>query len=106
MGNALPIKHWPFHHVYNWTAINSVPCFLDLSKKVQTRMSTSFPFLKIARERNISYGVVIRLVQALERIPDTPMQRTEMNWSIIFEDVRKAMLAERQRRLESGGLNA
>jgi hypothetical protein len=29
-------------------------------------MATSFPFLKIARERNIPYEVVIRCVQALE----------------------------------------
>jgi hypothetical protein len=70
-------------------------------------MITSFPFLKIARERNIPYGVVIRCVQALEHVPAPGNSRpvAEMNWNIIFEDVRKAMLAERQRRLESGGLN-
>lgn len=29
-------------------------------------MATSFPFLKIARERNIPYGEVIRMVQEIE----------------------------------------
>lgn len=61
-------------------------------------MSTSFPFLKIARERNIPYGVVIRLVQSLEHVPDTPLQEAEMNWGIIWNDVIKAMNAERLRR--------
>lgn len=62
-------------------------------------MSTSFPFLKIARERKIPYGVVIRLAQAIE----TDNWHVPEVGAVTFEDrtaVLDALVLEKSRRNE------
>jgi len=52
-------------------------------------MVTSFPFLKIAREHDLPYGVVIRCVQALEDVD--PKALREAN-TLIPADIRWVIL--------------
>lgn len=60
-------------------------------------MATSFPYLKIARERRIPYGVVIRLVQEVEdglfRYPNYRDVKLPL-----LDDVCDAMREEEHRR--------
>jgi hypothetical protein len=56
-------------------------------------MTTSFPFLKIARDYGVPYGEVIRMVENIEAIPD---YKYLVNWE---RAVVAAFLTESYRRI-------
>jgi hypothetical protein len=63
---------------------------------------TSFPFLKIAREHNVPYGVVLRIAEALKEgrgpnlDPETGFDFYQH--PILVNDVAAAIVDERERR--------
>lgn len=67
-------------------------------------MGTSFPFLKIARERGVPYGVIIRFAQAIENLDRWPSNEVK---NLSFEtrmEVLDAVTEEYERRSTQGAL--